>query len=113
MWKVYNAHVYFERKSLLYGVGVSCSTFGQRFLSLCLGNSSRRCRKNTMDMYVLDGSHFCMVLGFLAVLSDSGFCPLSQRDRNLYPKVLHETPPLYAQREYLITLQEKNLLATP
>ena len=111
--KEYNAHVYFGRKSLLQGFGVSSSTFGQRFLSLCLGNSSRRCRKNTIHVYVLDGSHFCMVLGFREVLSDRGFCPLSQRDRNLCPKVLHETPPLYAQREYLITLQEKNLLATP
>ena len=113
MWKEYNAHVYFGGKSLLCGFGVSFSTFGQRFLSLCLGNGSCRCRKNAMDMYILDGSHFGMVLGFRAVRSDSGFCPLSQRDRNLFPKVLPETPPLYAQHEYLIKLLEKNLLAKP
>ena len=74
MWKVYNAHVYFERKSLLYGVKVSCSTFGQRVLSLCVSNSSRRCGKNIMPMYILEGSHFCMVLEFRSVLSDRGFC---------------------------------------
>ena len=74
MWKVYNAHVYFERKSLLYGVGVSCSTFRQRVLSLCLSNSSRRYGKNLMPMYILDGSYFCMVLGFRPVLSGRGFC---------------------------------------
>ena len=74
MWKVYHAHVYFERKSLLYGVKVSCSTFGQRVLSLCLNNSSRRCGKNIMPMYILEASHFCMVLEFCSVLSDRGFC---------------------------------------
>ena len=74
MWKVYNAHVYFELKSLLYNVKLSCSTFGQRVLSLCLSNSSRRCGKNIMPIYILEGSNFCVVLEFCPVLSDTGFC---------------------------------------
>ena len=58
----------------MYGVGVSCSTFGQRVLSLCLSNCSCRYRKNIMPMYILEGSPLGMVLGFRPVLLGRGFC---------------------------------------